>query len=83
LERPPAQGMGIMDHPLPMPTRRLHTLTPLRHMGIGIIITDRGTTLTGTVVIMDPDIMDIGTKGILYWVDAAANCIILHTECSQ
>jgi hypothetical protein len=52
-------------------------------MGIGIIITDRGTTHTGTVVIMDPDIMDIGSKGILYWVDAAANCIILHTECSQ
>jgi len=31
-------------------------------MGIGIIIMDRGTILTGTVVIMDPDITDIGSK---------------------
>lgn len=62
MERPPAQGMGIMDHRLPTPTRRLHTLTPLRPIGIGIILTDRDTILTGTVVIMDPDIMDIGSK---------------------
>jgi hypothetical protein len=54
--------MGIMDHRLPTPTRRLHTLTPLRPIGIGIILTDRDTILTGTVVIMDPDIMDIGSK---------------------
>ena len=56
--------MGIMDHLLPMPTLRLHMLTPLRPMGIGTLITDRGTILaTGTVVIMDPDIMvttDVG-----------------------
>ena len=51
---------------MPMPTPRLHMLTPLRPMGIGILITDRGTTpATGTVVIMDPDIMvtmDVGGK---------------------
>jgi hypothetical protein len=43
--------MGIMDHRLP-------TLTPLQVMGIGILIMDSGTIpATGTVVIMDPDIM--------------------------
>jgi hypothetical protein len=47
--------MGIMDH-------RLHTPTHRLPMGIGIIIMDRGTILTGTVVIMDPDITDIGSK---------------------
>lgn len=54
--------MGIMDHHLPTPTRHLHTLTPLRPTGLGIIITDRGTILTGTVVIMGPDIMDIDSR---------------------
>ena len=50
--------MGIMDHLLPTPTPRLHMLTPLRPMGIGILITDRGTTpATGTVVIMGPEIL--------------------------
>jgi len=66
LAPPLPQGMGIMDHLLHMPTLRLHMLTPLRPMGIGILITDRGTILaTGTVVIMDPDIMvttDVGGK---------------------
>jgi hypothetical protein len=55
-----------MGHLLPTPTPRPHTLTPLRPMGIGILITDRGTIpATGTVVIMDPDIMvttDVGGK---------------------
>jgi hypothetical protein len=62
-----------MGHLLPTPTPRPHTLTPLRPMGIGILITDRGTIpATGTVVIMDPDMvimdpdimvtMDVGGK---------------------
>ena len=61
--------MGIMDHLLPMPTLRLHMLTPLRPMGIGILITDPGTTpATGTVVIMGEEdiltavVMDIRGK---------------------
>jgi hypothetical protein len=66
--------MGIMDHLLPMFTLRLHMFTLLRPMGIGILIimgigiriTDRGTIpVTGTAVIMDPDIMvttDVGGK---------------------
>jgi hypothetical protein len=58
--------MGIMGNLLPTPTPRPHTLTHPRPMGIGILITDRGTTpATGTVVIMDPDIMvtmDVGGK---------------------
>ena len=38
---------------LPTATPRLHMLTALRPMGIGILITDRGTIpATGTVVIM-------------------------------
>jgi hypothetical protein len=45
--------MGIMDRQLPMATHRLHMFTPLRLMGIGIVITDPGTIpATGTVVIM-------------------------------
>ena len=58
--------MDIIDHLMPTPTPRLHMPTPLRPMGIGILIMDRGTTpATGTVVIMDPDIMvtmDVGGK---------------------
>ena len=54
-----AQGMGI-HRQLPMAIHRLHmvtqlrpTATPLRLMGMGIPITDRGTIpATGTVVIM-------------------------------
>lgn len=55
-----------MDHRLHTVTPRLHMDTPLRPMGmgIGILITDRGTIpTTDTVVIMDPDIMvtmDVG-----------------------
>jgi hypothetical protein len=55
-----------MDHLLPTPTPRPHMLTHLRPMDIGILITDRDTIpATGTVVIMDPDIMvtmDVGGK---------------------
>ena len=58
-----ARLMGI-HHQLPMSTPRPSMAIPLRPMGMGILITDRGTILaTGTVVIMDPDIMvttDVG-----------------------
>jgi len=47
-----AQGMGIMDHQLPTATPSLPTVTPLRSMGMGTLITDRGTIpATGTLVI--------------------------------
>ena len=58
--------MGIIDHQPTTDTPDLHMVTPLRPMGIGILITDRSTIpATGTVVFMDPDIMvtmDVGGK---------------------
>jgi hypothetical protein len=47
--------MGIMDHQLRTATRRQHMVTPLRPLGMGILITHRGTIpATGTVITTDP-----------------------------
>lgn len=47
-----------MVHRLATPTRLLHTIIPLQPMGIGILITDHGTTpITDTVGIMNHGIM--------------------------
>ena len=58
--------MDIMEHQLHTDTPDLHMVTPLRPTGIGILITDHAPIpATGTVVIMDPDIMvttDVGGK---------------------
>ena len=70
--------MDIMDHLLPTATPHLHMLTPLRPMGIGILITDRATIpATGTVVIMVEGamliaVMDIIGKENALWAGAAA-----------
>jgi hypothetical protein len=57
--------MGIMDHQLPTATPRLHMVTPLRPMGMGILLTDRGTipAATGTMgITLEGAIMDTGGR---------------------
>ena len=59
--------MDIMDRLLPTAIPHLHMLTALRPMvGIGILITDLGTTpATGTVVIMVEGAMLIAVMDII------------------